>query len=686
MATPKAGATPKNPFSTTPNRPTASPRPNMTAFAQRHFGGKSPAVKTPASAQGHSHRISVSSAPTATPFNAATIQDELLNFSSPNNAALMASLGQTGLTPVGSGQDGLALGANMTAVPGQTVSVARDPQAERLARVKEVANTLKKHAIGRGISRDNIIALVQIAGLEIAPLDNDKPDTVNILGQRIIDMEVDFSAQQRDVVERVQLKLMLPDQDEPVQQPQMSQILKQNLIDERHQNVPWTLLDDFSYNIDYLARMDKVDTTADVFHAVDNLYDTFRRIWDEEKSRMKWRHDLHHACQSNVGRPSKDANGRIGLRTKYWDRGGNAQKESTLKEEPGWTAEFACEKSPLGMVASQKWLEDLALTTSVTTEHLFQDTQVDKPAWLDELSLPKPKIAENQDAMDVDDVKMDTDKSLDIQFTCCLEPAVLLPVHVINTLNTGFDLLIADQNGNVSFQNALGISSDPNAKWSKDTTMFDGKGIPHNKTHSFSFASPNNPNPYRISKLRFTHPRQYADTLPHLRQYALLETLLSSIAPKIDSRPSLDQSPSPSGVLPQKRVDAQPKKRSNKRADQKLTALLNNLSTLSEILPIEISLDLHTDLTKPRIHIRFPVPPAIAASNKARSPNTKARSFLGIIVEVKPNGIIEVPDIQGLEIDNKEEFELLRKKMAKALRVSEDVGMSVEWLFLQLAA
>ena len=110
--------------------------------------------------------------------------------------------------------------------------------------MKEVADTLKKHAIGRGISRDNIIALVQIAGLEIAPIDNDKPDTVNILGQRIIDMEVDFNAQQKDLVDRVQLKLMLPDQDEPVQQPQMSQILKQNLTDKVQRDVPWTLLDE----------------------------------------------------------------------------------------------------------------------------------------------------------------------------------------------------------------------------------------------------------------------------------------------------------------------------------------------------------------------------------------------------------------------------------------------------------
>ena len=56
------------------------------------------------------------------------------------------------------------------------------------------------------------------------------------------------------------------------------------------------------------------------------------------------------------------------------------------------------------------------------------------------------------------------------------------------------------------------------------------------------------------------------------------------------------------------------------------------------------------------------------------------------VVDVKPNGVIEVPEIYGLEGDDKEQSEGLRKKIGKVLRVSEDVGMCVEWLLLQLTA
>ena len=300
MATPtriQVASTPKNPFNTTPSRSNASPHTNLGAFGNKTVAGKSPAVKTPASVYGHTHKMSISSHPTSTPLATSTLPEDIMNINTP---ALLASMGATGLTPLPSSVDGLGIATGGTVLPGpQDIHAPKDPARERHERLREVEDLFKSRTAGRGITRKHIERLASINRFDTG-FDE---EVLSIAGQRRVDLEILFNLEPSDTVKKVSLKLNLPDQDDAIYQKDASRVLTENLTNVPSDSFPWHDLSDFSANLAYLSCLEHVNTDANCFQVTDNLYDIFRQIWMEEKKRMKWRHDQHHLCKSNVGQP-----------------------------------------------------------------------------------------------------------------------------------------------------------------------------------------------------------------------------------------------------------------------------------------------------------------------------------------------------------------------------------------------
>jgi hypothetical protein len=172
----------------------ASPRPGTSSAAHKSLAYKSPAVKTPASAHGHAHNLSVSSQPSSTPLGPAAAHDGLMNLDSPA-MALMNSIPPTGLTPLASAQNGLGITTQPQVIPTREPEPVRSPEADKLFRLQQVVDMLKTRMVGRGITRESVERIVRVHGFEALWDD----DILTVAGT-IVELENTFHSLSRDTV------------------------------------------------------------------------------------------------------------------------------------------------------------------------------------------------------------------------------------------------------------------------------------------------------------------------------------------------------------------------------------------------------------------------------------------------------------------------------------------------------
>lgn len=708
MATPTRSqvvSTPKNPLSSTPNRSNASPRPNLGPFANKTVAGKSPAVKTPASLQGHAHRISVSSHPTSTPLAASVLADDMMNLNSPA-AALMASMAPTGLTPLPSTQDGLGISTGMPGAPStQDGPASKNPQKERHDRLKEIAQILKTKTQARGASRANVQTLARIHGFEPYYIDEDDPDTLTLLGKEYVVLDTVFGENRSNVVRKSRLKLNDPATGEDdVPQKDASQVLTRNLTQDTNQTLPWHDLTHFSANLEYLSQMERVSTGAGVncFKIIDNLYDTFQKIWVEEKKRMKWRHDVHHLCQSNIGEPTKDEESRLGVSARYWTKGQKFYAREEPKtptrgaDEDEWTARFSIEAGSPSMIASQNWISDDSLTSTARAEDIFQESAVDKPSWQHPAS-SSTKLEGSDESMDVGRPNA-IPKTYDVHFVCSLEPPILLPYHAAQSLNETFNMLEMRQEQLTTFQQSShrnqDSSSTTKSRWTRPQHVFTKHGTHEERTHSYTLYTSKPDWAYPASKLSFSHPHQFADVVPTLRQYALVNTLLQSMAPLLGAEPNPPNLKSPSAPTSKdgkELVIRDGRKlwvRSNKsKLESRLDAIMSRSKaeeyTGNSALPIDVRLDTALDTATRTCKFELTAPISTSILPRAAMSRLKAKDFLKLKIEILPGGVVEIVDIHGIELEQ-EKTNDLKKRLARVIRCSEDIGTIVAWAMREL--
>lgn len=685
MATPtrsQVASTPKH-VNTTPSRSNASPRTNLGAFGNKTVAGKSPAVKTPASVYGHTHKMSISSHPTSTPLATSTLQEDIMNINTP---ALLA-MGAAGLTPLPSSVDGLGIATGGLSLPGpQDVHPSKNPERERHERLKEVEDVFRSRTAGRGITRNHIERLASINRFDTGFDEG----VLSIAGQRRVDLEIVFDSRTEDAVKNVSLKLNLPDQDDAVFQDDASRVLTNNLTSAMSDQFPWHDLSDFSANLAYLSRLEHVNTDTNCFQVMDNLHDMFRQIWTEEKKRMKWRHDLHHLCKSNIGQPLKDANGRLGVSTNFWTKGSRFYARETPGEESDdklqqdcWAASFAIETGPPAMSASQKWLGEDILTSTVRAEDIFQESAVDKPSWQDAVSKDLP--VQNGDPMKLNQPGVTPAETVNMHLTCNIYPEILLPLHVAQAMNEPSQMVHLYHHQLSTFQQALCAAPDEAAsspqRWTRSHYVPDFQNEFKEQKHSYALytTGPNLVHP--VSKLNFAHPRQYSEALPALRQYALVNTLLRSLKPEGNTQAATATDSTNTKPIP---IRGKIVKRSNRpQLDKDVKALLGTSDTPKDSpLTVDVRIDSASSPIKScRIEIRVPL--LSETLSRTTAAHHKAKHFMVIHVDVLLNGVVEIISLDGVDVD-KQRLEELKKRLAKVVRASEDIGIIVAWTLREL--
>ena len=672
----------------------ASPRPGTSGNSSRPPAYKSPAVKTPASL--HGHHVSVSSQPSSTPLGGIAIHDDLLGLNSPA-AALLNSLGPTGLTPLGNATDGL--GITTSSVGGQVRSTGQpaNPELERVHRLQLVAETLKKRVGGHGVTRDGVARIAQLQGFETHWDD----DNLTIAGN-CVDLEINFAFGGGDGVRDVSLKLNIlentSESEEPQFQEQGTLVVKDNLQGSgvRNSVSQWRSLDAFASNLRYLGQLDRIETGSPCFNAVGDLNTTFQMIWNAEKDRLQGRTTWQHLRQGAVGRPVMDRKPKLGLALDYWASGNHQALESGTEadgavNQPGdiHTAQISCEAGLPSTAMIKKWVSKRVLQED-TESMLDVDSVSLTPDWEDPAQDSGGVLSNAEpDQVAIEKVTDSSPSILDLHFYCALLPEVYLPLNVAANLNLEIAMLNINPESTLTYQAALqkhctpkdvdGNKSVTTDRWLRSLPIPTKANPEHVRKHSYALHSTQNAPAlwcYPVNHLNFTHPKQISRVLHVLRQYVVLWRILRSLVVytgRCDAKAS-KQSGSSTRTSD---APARPLKRSNQKAPgAKLEDLLKKTATLKmeDPLPIDLTLDFISDLVKARLDIYIPL---IASPSRQ-----KRNAFIFLGLWIGQGGVIEIRDLRGLPsfiVDTS----YIHKKIIRILEATEDVGMLVEWLLEQ---
>ncbi|KIV82622.1 hypothetical protein PV11_04720 [Exophiala sideris] len=665
----------------TPSRLMASPRPGTSGNASRPLAYKSPAVKTPASAQGHGHHVSVSSQPSSTPLAAAAIHDELLALNSPA-AALMASIGPTGLTPLPGGADGLDITTNLQGNAVRPSASSVNPEMERIHRIQLVADTLKSRVSGYGVTREGVERTAQLQGFDTAWDD----DNLTIAGIAV-ELEVIFDSTDRDHVKDVSLKLNAPDSEEPQLLEQGTEILKDNLESSiTVDGIPqWKSLDTFQSNLQYLSQLDRIEGGVPCFQAINSLYDAFQKIWTAEKEKFGGQTTQQRLRRGAIGRPALDQLPRLGLSVDHWVSGQDMQQanDTPAGGEQMHTARFFCDAGPPSTVSTKEWLSDRILTQDGEAEG---DAATDtlQPDWKDPVTDANEFGKAGSDDLTMEKTAEISANVVDMHFACSLSPTVYVPINVAATLNVEVAMFEMNQELAITSQMILqehfnaskvgGAKTVSEERWLRCLPVPTEADPLRHRRHSYALHSAQHAAAlwcYPVTQLSFNHPRQFAAAIPILRQYALVWSLLRSLVNYGEVEPSHQSNTARPEKIAVKKKSARPSKRSNaKVVGVTLDTILGTNGSKTgdnDVLPVDVSLDVFSDISKARLDVYAPLQGVLAKG--------KQGAFLFLSVNICHDGIIEVNDLKGMHPSVAPPDTIVQ-----ILTATEDIGLLVEWL------
>jgi hypothetical protein len=697
-------------------------------------------MKTPASLHGHSHNVSTSSHPSSTPLAAPAFGEDALAFNSPA-AALIASIGSQGLTPLPSGQDGLGISTKSQALSTKEGSVGgkRDMEEEKLRNLQEVQRLLKTRLAGRAICREGVQRIAQHSNLTFAWLDD---NNLSIAGN-CVDLEIVFDEAQRDSVNDVVLKINTSGVEE--HKKDASAVLQQDLTpsDLDTSVTPWKNLEAFSANLARLAHLDHLSNRLNCFEAIDGLYYSFQRIWVEERKRLRSKHVLSRICGGTLGRPAMHKKRKLGLSLDYWVENRRTREtkqkppradamdvdqvdlelDQDEESSPTWLARIGCETGYPPIRVSKDWVsEEVFQISDADNNNDDAQDETRKPIWLD----PNPTLVVSPNEIDVGDETVieqavagvnSLPKPPNIRFTFDLEPAVLLTNSAVSTMMTqgltlGLDFSKASTyqqafhdlgSKQTSTQSQHGVETQrENAnkaqkRWTRDLTFYDRDGLAKQARHSYALHSSPPVGVYPMQSFSFEHPRQLAEVIPVLRQYALLWSIMCKLTPLSDTLAVED--PAPKNELDgsqRPKKSRAPQKKSNINAQHaRLDAFLNGggfpggetgLTSSSSgdgeaVVSIDVLLnETLTNPPKPKLDIIFPLP--LSSDKKVSGRIREPPGFGTVSIEIEVNGRIVVSSATGLPFTDSETL----GKLATVLSLGEDLGVLVQWILGRLRA
>jgi hypothetical protein len=436
-------------------------------------------------------------------------------------------------------------------------------------------------------------------------------------------------------------------------------------------------LTDFANNIRYLAQLDPIEVKPNTFSLVDNLYETFRGIWKEEKKRMHWRNGLHHLRHGSIGMPTMDCAPDLGLSVGYWNSDHVSQYEQNDEDGPpalgslgqSWKGTVSCEAGLPFLNASKDWVSPEVLTDSQPGQNVLDASDSSyKPAWRDlTLGLRTKVDGKDEPGADVDKVMSSLPEPIHAHFLFDLQPDVLLPLNAIGGFNAEVNMIEIDPQKASTYHRSLqrlrnlkmGRAEDGEVepRWSRKLPVFDDHGKLTYREQSYKLYSASQDQElwcYPTSKIRFSHPRQLAEIIPVLRQHVVVWSMLRSLVME------------PSTTSIQRAAELNGPKKITKRSNK---PVLNANADNASCQNIDIALDVIIDAPKTRLEVFAPV-----------RKNTNGRlveSMLHLTVVVSPGGSVQVMAVDGVVEPDAAD---LRNKLSRMLSSTEDPGIVLQWL------
>lgn len=741
MATPSSKQNP----GATPTHLTSSPRPSgpMT----RPISQKSPSTRTP-SASGQAHGLQPTSAHQhATPLAATTGADDPVVLSSP--AALLALGGYGGISPSPAIHDALVAPGmhdsdiQALGMQGLKLGSARDSDEERRRHIDDVVQLLRARVAGRGVCREGIERLGDLEGFESIW----QGDSLNIAGN-FVDLEIDFYRAQ-NTVKDVSLNIATPEATDG-ERREATAVLKRDLIEtpEDARRGSWKTLNNFHENLQWLAKHDRLSQEVNCFEAIEGLYESLKRVWDEEGNHRKFSGVHDHLCSGWVGKPCLHQGGRVGLSLDYWvhqarvldakqkkaspdDMVIDQPSASSVGDEPGnyngkWKIIIECEEGYPSLRVSKEWVNSEVFTVVNNTNEPSSSNEtggsdVAVVNWSDPPATLSPQG--QQDAMALNSGMLGPAPNR--RFVARMEPPLELPTLAASDIYRHLGIQIQQEFKMVTYDGLLAPGWSPLAaagamglgpeeasqlgrrrrRMAVQTVDQDGK--PCTKQHSYTFQPFESVAGRTMRDIPFAHPRQLADILPTLRQYAFLANMIRNIfsppSKSIDNNDVPTDTPKSTTSQLKFSEPGKPKKNmivlsNDNPNEKKLDRLLKGFGTTENGLnekgkavgvdddanEVKVDVTLRTQLGQaPVIMLLFTV-------NDPAKEET-ALNKASVSLEVGLNGRVSVVDMTGLLDEpgdaeepmgegQRSEVIALQNQIARVLEISQDIGTLVEWI------
>ncbi|KAL5340468.1 mediator of RNA polymerase II transcription subunit 1-domain-containing protein [Aspergillus crustosus] len=736
---PNPGATPT--YLTSSPRPSGGPIPRSVAL-------KSPSTRTP-SASGHNHstQVPLSSQQYATPLGINVENDNAISFSSPS--ALLALGAYGGISPSPAVHDAL-VGPGMNdsdihalGIQGLKLGNARDNDEERRRHIGEVVQLLRARVAGRGVCREGIERLSDLERFESIWQD----DNLSIAGN-FVDLEIDFYRGQ-NIVKDVSLKYATSEATDGERREEATAVLKRDLIQipEDGERGNWKSLDNFHKNLGWLARHDKLSEEVNCFEAIEGLHGSLKRLWNEEGSHRKTSDEYEHLCSGWVGRPSLHRGGRIGLWLDYWvprarvkdakrrrspdamvtdQETAHSADDDSNSSNGKWRIAIECEEGYPSLRVSKDWVgSDVFTVVHASTEPSSSNDAPESDVTIVNWTDPPATLTNDQASsggMDLDSGMLGS-ASPNRRFVARLEPPLDVPILAAVDIYRHLGIQMPQEFKMLTYDGLLAPGWSPlsaaESLGPEDTVQIgrkrsripvqsvDEKGKPFTKQHSYTFQPFESAGGRTLRDIPFSHPRQLADILPTLRQYAFLANMIRSTFPVSSSSDDKVSSgdanePQDIGIFVKKIGNITILSNENPN-QKKLDALLGDNSVKAEGGNLEDELtsndELKVDVTlrtqlgqAPVIMLLFPLKSSLSPKSTDNLDSKVSLSF-----EIGLNGRVSVVDVTGLLDDESsstngassdsqstektlEQTLNLQTKLAQVLETSQDIGILVQWV------
>ncbi|KAH1551474.1 hypothetical protein KXX57_008606 [Aspergillus fumigatus] len=557
--------------------------------------------------------------------------EDTVTFSSPS--ALLALGGYGGISPSPAGHDALVVPSmnehdiQALGMQGIKLGSARDNDEERKRHIEDVVQLLRTRISGRSVCREGIERLVQLEGFESIW----QEDNINIAGN-FVDLEIEFHRGQ-NVVKDVSLSYATPDATDGERREEATAVLKRDLVQnpDDGERGSWKSLAGFHGNLQWLSKHDRLSQEVNCFEAIEGLYQSLKRVWDEEQKLPQFSGVYEHLCAGSIGRPSLHKGSRLGLSLDYWihqakvldakhansppdamdiDTPANRTLDEVAEPQNGkWFLMIECEEGYPSLRVSKEWVDSDVLTVvnnaandSSSNEAAASDLAVVN--WAD----PPPTLnSGGSDAMALDSNMLGS-SALNRRFVARMEPPLDVPILAASDIYrhlgiqlphefrmVTYDGLLVPGSSPLSATGAVGLGAEdvtqPGRKRRRMSVQgFDQEGNPCTKHHSYTFQAFESVAGRTMRDIPFSHPRQLADVFPILRQYALLANLIYKIfnSPQNDDGSKKDAESVTEGTFRQANISKaiMPTKKnkvivlSNKNPnEEKLDFLLNGTNT-----------------------------------------------------------------------------------------------------------